>query len=61
MTFIEFAQSVIPGISEAEADFILWERTPFPLVQGSEDLRPHLLMARDQRSVTIRSMERGWA
>ena len=47
MNYKEFAQSVIPGISEDTADWILWEHTPFPLVMGQWDLLPFLCQMRD--------------
>lgn len=46
MTFIPFVQSVIPGISDADAEYVLWERTPFPLVKGRDDLLPYLVAER---------------
>lgn len=49
MTFLQFAQSVIPGLSDEEADWVLWERTPFPLVRGRDDLLPFLVAERDRR------------
>lgn len=50
MTFRQFAQHVIPDLSDEEADFVLWERTPFPLVQGRDDLLPFLRAERDRRA-----------
>lgn len=50
MTFIQFAQSVIPGLSDCDADYVLWEYTPFPLVQGRDDLMPYLVAERDRRA-----------
>lgn len=29
---------VDPNLSDKDADFLLWERTPFPLIQGVHDL-----------------------
>jgi hypothetical protein len=49
MTFTQFAQSVIPGLSDADAHDVLWERTPFPMVQGRDDLMPYLLAERERR------------
>jgi hypothetical protein len=49
MTFIQFTQHVIPGLSDEAADEVLWERTPFPLVQGRDDLMPYLVAERDRR------------
>lgn len=48
MTFLEYVQYVIPGLSDADADHVLWERTPFPLVQGRDDLMPYLLAERER-------------
>lgn len=50
MTFLEFAQSVIPGLSDEEADWVLWERTQFPLALGRDDLLPFLVAERDRRA-----------
>lgn len=50
MSFIEFVQDVIPGLDEAEADHALWERTPFPMVRGRDDLLPHLITERQRRT-----------
>jgi hypothetical protein len=47
MTFTQFAQHVIPGLSDADADYVLWNETPFPLAQGRDDLLPYLERARD--------------
>ncbi len=46
MTFIEFVQYVIPGLSDDDASWVLWEWTPFPLIQGRDDLMPYLLRLR---------------
>ncbi len=46
MTFVEFVQLVIPGLSDDDASWVLWEWTPFPLVQRRDDLMPYLLDAR---------------
>lgn len=48
MTFVEFVQSVIPGVSDAEADHLLWELTPFPMVSGRDDLLPRLEAIRNE-------------
>lgn len=47
MSFVEFVQDVIPGLSDADAEAVLWELTPFPCVQGRDDLMPHLIEVRD--------------
>lgn len=48
MTFIEFVQYVIPGLSDDDASWVLWEWTPFPLVMGRDDLMPYLLARREE-------------
>lgn len=53
MTFVEFVQSVIPGLSEPDVDFILWELTPFPMASGVNDLRPFLEKIRDQLAAGV--------
>jgi hypothetical protein len=30
MTFLELAKAAMPGATDAEADYALWNRTPFP-------------------------------
>jgi hypothetical protein len=50
MTFIQFAQSVIPGLTDQEADWVLWECTPFPVARGRDDLMPYLVAERDRRA-----------
>lgn len=50
MTFVEFAQRIIPVLSDEEADWVLWERTPFPLARGRDDLLPFLVAERDRRA-----------
>lgn len=50
MTFVEFVQHVIPDVSDVEADYILWNETPFPFAKGRDDLMPYLIKARDQRA-----------
>ena len=32
MTFIELAKAALPGSTEAEAEYALWNRTAFPFV-----------------------------
>lgn len=59
ITFRQFAQMVVPGLSDDEADWVLWERTPFPLVQGRDDLMPYLLAERDLRAALDRLAEDG--
>lgn len=41
MTFQELISKALPGASEAEIDFVLWNRTPFPF-----DPRPRVLFKR---------------
>ena len=40
----DYARHVLeqPEMTDAEADHILWEFTPFPMVQGAVGLAPHL-------------------
>lgn len=46
MTFTELAKEEAAKLGvildDSAADFILWERTPFPLVTGEEELRRHV-------------------
>jgi len=38
MTFLELAKAAMPGASDAQADYALWNHTPFPF-----DKRPRVL------------------
>jgi len=52
MTWLELAKKYFPGISNEEADFILWELTCFPVgsaAQVEEQLR-QLKKERTERS-----------
>lgn len=42
MTYLDLVRQYLPGVTDREAEHILWERTPFPVVQGEDDLRPYL-------------------
>lgn len=41
MTFIELAKAAWPGISDADADYLLWNCTPFPF-----ETNPRILFKR---------------
>ena len=49
MTYRALVRDVLAdaNLSDVDADAILWELTPFPLVQGRDDLMPYLLEVRD--------------
>lgn len=51
MSFVDFVRDVLgqPELSDKMCDSILWELTPFPLVQGRDDLLPHLVEVREGR------------
>lgn len=48
MTYIEWVQSFIPGLTNEEANRLLWGCTPFPLATGYDDLLPYLTAIRDE-------------
>ena len=41
LTYIDFVQMILPGVSDKEADYILWNETAFPF-NGVYDLRRQL-------------------
>jgi hypothetical protein len=48
LTYTEWVQSIIPQLSEKDADRVLWECTAFPMVQGYNELLPKVEAVRDQ-------------
>lgn len=57
MTGLELVHSLIPGLTDNEADCILWEYTPFPFVTRPTDLEPFLL--EHQGEIVARSTHLG--
>ncbi|MDL5159431.1 hypothetical protein [Actinomycetospora termitidis] len=57
MTFIELVHSVVPGLTDAEADHVLWEYTPFPCTTRPDELMPFLIA--HQGEVVARSTHLG--
>jgi hypothetical protein len=49
VTYGELLRHVIrPGLSDDDVRFLLWERTPYPLVTRPDELRPYLEKIRDE-------------
>lgn len=51
-SFRDYVRLVLesPDLTDAEADHVLWELTPFPMVQGAIDLAPYLARVRAERA-----------
>ncbi len=51
MTYLELVKEYFPGISDAEADYILWKFTAFPVVKGEDELRVQLKEFKEGRGM----------
>ena len=47
MIYIDLVKEYFPDASDDEADYILWEFTTFPMVQGEDELRKQLQKFRE--------------
>jgi hypothetical protein len=56
-TGISLVHSLIPDLTDGEADWILWERTPFPMVTDADRLLPYLVA--EQGEIVARSTHLG--
>jgi hypothetical protein len=59
-TYGDFVRSIIPGpIDDRVCNWILWERTPFPLLMNPEHLRPYIERLTNPGPRPIRYCEHG--
>jgi hypothetical protein len=42
MSYFEWVKSLIPDATAEECHYVLWDRTPFPLVRQPENLKPYI-------------------
>jgi hypothetical protein len=42
MTYLDLVKSHFPDVDDKEADFILWEKTEFPLIKNPEIIEKQL-------------------
>lgn len=43
MTYAEWVHSLVPGLTDDEVDYVLWEWTPFPLLMRVDELEPYVM------------------